>query len=72
MEDQNGIITMYTIMQMVVLTGDSNEYITNNTNMTLANLTPHATYVWTIAASTSVGRGPYSTAVNIIMPEDGM
>lgn len=72
MEDQNGIITMYTIMQMIVLTGDSNEYVTNSTHMTVTDLTPHATYVWTIAASTSVGRGPYSTALNHIMPEEGM
>ena len=72
MEDQNGIITMYTIMLTVVLSRDSYEYVTNITNMTLSNLTPYATYVWTIAATTSVGRGPYSTAINIIMPEDGM
>lgn len=70
--DQNGIITVYTIMQTVVATGDSIEYVTNNTNMTLTDLTPHTTYAWAIAASTSVGRGPYSTTVNVIMPEDGM
>ena len=27
--------------------------------------------MWTIAASTSVGIGPNSTAINVLMPEDG-
>ena len=63
---------MYAIRQTIVVTGDTNEYITNATNLTLTNLTPYTTYAWTIAASTSVGRGPYSTVVNVLMPEDGM
>ena len=52
-------------------TGEENEYTTTNTNITVTNLSPYTTYVWTIAASTSVGIGPNSTAINVLMPEDG-
>ena len=64
-EDQNGIITEYTIRRGAI------EYITNTTNLTIADLSPHTAYAWRIAASTSVGIGPFSTTVNVIMPEDG-
>lgn len=47
------------------------EYITNTTHLELTDLTPHTSYVFTVAASTSVGIGPYSTGYNIITPEDG-
>ena len=69
--DQNGIITNYTIRWTLTPSEGESEYTTTNTNITVSNLTPHTTYVWTIAASTSVGIGPYSTAVNILMPEAG-
>lgn len=56
----------------MVATGDSNEYETNTTNLEITNLTPYTSYAWAIAASTTVGRGPFSTTVNVITPEDGM
>ena len=71
MSDQNGAITEYTVRWSLV-TGEQDEYTTTNTNITVTDLSPYTTYVWTIAASTSVGIGPYSTAINILMPEDGI
>jgi hypothetical protein len=70
LSDQNGIITQYTLWWSLLTTGEENEYTTTNTNITVTNLSPYTTYVWTIAASTSVGIGPNSTAINVLMPED--
>ena len=35
-------------------------------------LQPFTTYYFIIAASTIVGRGPFSTIITLQMPEDGM
>ena len=68
-ESKNGIITEYTIRQV---TGDQDEYYaTNATHFELTDLIPNTGYTFTIAASTSVGTGPYSPIVNVITPEDG-
>lgn len=69
---QNGYITGYTLRWSSVNGPDVNENTTANTNITLSNLTPFTNYAWTIAASTIVGIGPFSTTVNFVMPEDGM
>lgn len=69
--DRNGIITEYTLRWSLVTTGEHNEYTTTATNITVTSLLPYTTYVWTITASTTVGIGPYSTAINVLMPEDG-
>lgn len=35
-------------------------------------LRPFTTYYYIIAASTAIGRGPFSTVFTLLMPEDGM
>lgn len=42
------------------------------TTITLWSLHPHYMYSFTVAAATSVGVGPYSTAGSIRMPQDGI
>ena len=68
MEEQNGLIVGYTISQTH---GNVYPVDADNTTLTLSNLSPYTTYTWVIAASTSVGRGPFSTTLNILTPEDG-
>jgi receptor-type tyrosine-protein phosphatase Q len=68
--EQNGIITAYTIQWNLLTTEDQEQLTATGTNITVTDLIPHTTYAWTIAASTSVGMGPYSPASNVLMPED--
>ena len=70
--DRNGVILNYTVRWSLAATGAVNEHTTAATNITVSDLNPHTTYVWIIAASTSIGTGPYSTAVNVLMPEEGI
>ena len=41
------------------------------TSLTVSTLQPFTTYFCIIAASTSVGMGPFSTVVTLQTPEDG-
>ena len=59
-EDQNGVIISYTISVSVQETGESFIYTTSDTTYSFTALKPYRTYDITIAASTSVGTGPYS------------
>ena len=69
--DRNGIVTEYTINVSAVETGEEFQLISTNTLLTVTNLRPYTTYQCIIAASTSVGIGPFSTVVTVITPEDG-
>ena len=69
--EQNGLITSYTITWTEVLTGEMYQLSTNSTGLTLSGLLPYTTYDWRVAAWTSIGMGPFSTTVNLLMPEDG-
>ena len=71
-DEQNGIITGYTITQTELVTGEVNQFSTNATNLMLTNLSPYTTYTWVIAASTVIGQGPFSTTITLLMPEDGI
>lgn len=69
-EEQNGIIVNYTISQSPL--NVMYEVDSNSTSLTLHQLSPYTPYIWVIAASTRVGRGPFSTTLNVLTPEDGM
>ena len=70
---QNGIIVDYTVNITVTETGESFQHTTDgNTTLLLTGLHPYYTYSITVAASTSIGLGPYTVMYFIRMPEDGM
>ncbi len=70
-EDQNGVIISYLISVTVNETGETFVLSTNDTSLSITGLRPYRTYICTIAASTSVGVGPYSTSVIAETLEDG-
>lgn len=70
-DQQNGVIVGYHVIQTEVSTGDIDQFTTNTTNLYIENLSPFTTYTWAIAASTTVGQGPFSTTISLLMPEDG-
>ena len=71
-EDSNGILVGYIIR----VTGqDTNEFIELQTNMTsiqVENLHPFYSYVFTVAARTEAGAGPFSPVIHLQMPSAGM
>ena len=54
-----------------VETGEEFQLTSTTTSYNVTNLRPYTTYQCIIAASTSVGIGPFSTIVTILTPEDG-
>ena len=70
-EDQNGIITNYTISVAVTGTNETFLLYSVSTSITIATLKPYTTYFLRVAASTSVGQGPPSTVLILSTPEDG-
>ena len=69
--DQNGVIRSYIINISVAETGSSFQQTSETTALYISNLHPFYTYTLTVAAVT-IGPGPYSVALIIRMPEDGM
>ena len=70
--DQNGIILEYTVNVSAVETGEEFQLTSTTTSITVTTLRPYTTYLCIIAASTTVGIGPFSTVFTIVTPEDGM
>jgi receptor-type tyrosine-protein phosphatase Q len=67
-ELQNGLIRSYTIQLLTVATGILTLRNSSSLNVTIKSLHPHYEYEISVAAST-VGLGPYSTEITVIMPE---
>lgn len=70
-EEKNGIITSYTVS---LLEAEREEEIYLQTKMVSINVTglmPFTTYFVSIAASTSVGIGPFGTMLVMNTQEDG-
>lgn len=70
-EHQNGIITGYFINVTALETGTAIHMSTANNNVTFESLQPFTTYFCIVAARTSAGKGPYTTAVIVQTLEDG-
>ena len=70
-EDQNGVIISYTISVSVQETGESVVYTTSDPTLELAGLMIYTTYGIEIAASTSVGQGPFTQEFNVTTLEEG-
>ena len=73
LEDQNGVIVSYTIIVSGALTGQiaiSRTVPSSQTSVTMMNLLPFTTYLCSIAASTSVGIGPFSQNLTVATSQD--
>lgn len=69
--DQNGIITGYKINVTVVNSGVSFQQTSTDSSLLLDNLLPFTTYSCRVAATTSVGTGPFSMAISFLTNEAG-
>ena len=72
-ENQNGVITGYVINITVPNTQETFQLLVagNTLYIHVDTLVPFTTYVCIIAEHTSVGLGPYSTALIVTTHEDG-
>ena len=70
-ENQNGIITGYVINITAMNRLETFQLLVASNTLYIDSLVPFTTYVCIIAAHTSVGLGPYSTAVFVTTDEDG-
>lgn len=68
--ESNGIITSYTITQVVA--GSTSTLTTTELMLRVTNLRPFTSYTFDIAASTTVGLGPRTAPVTENTPEAGM
>ena len=66
----NGIIRRYVLRLSEIETGRQEQFFTNNTTITISNRHPFYYYSCIISAET-IGQGPFSKAVIILMPEAG-
>lgn len=64
-------MTIFTINVSAVETGEDFQLTSTTTSITVTSLRPYTTYRCIIAASTSVGIGPFSTVFTLVTPEDG-
>ena len=69
-EFQNGVITHYVIRVTEIETGMVFQYTSTSTSYSLQSLHPAYTYRYEIAASTTIGLGPFSTPISIITDEE--
>ena len=70
-ENRNGKIIKYTVKVISVETGVESQLSTTETSLLVISLTPYKTYQFSVAASTAVGQGPYTSSISVTTPEDG-
>ena len=71
-EFHNGLILDYSVNISEAETGRSFQLASGGLrSIVIPGLHPFYTYTFVVAASTIVGRGPYTTSHSIQMPEDG-
>ena len=70
-EEQNGIIVNYVINVTEADRGVTFQLFSRNTSVSVNSLLPFTSYNFLIAASTSVGVGPFSRLLTLQTPEDG-
>ena len=69
-QDHNGIIREYVVTISIVGSNETQTQTFTGTTAIIGSLIPSFTYQFTVAAYT-IATGPYSTSVNITLPEDG-
>ena len=62
-EQQNGVITQYTVTVYTLTTNESQQLVTTDTSIEVLDLHPFYLYELIVAAETTVGVGPYSQPV---------
>ena len=70
-QDQNGIITGYTLQVFSSQLGLLRETNVSSNGSTVDSLHPYTTYLFRVAAMTVVGRGPYSDYLTVTTQQDG-
>ena len=70
-EKRNGDISGYTVTVLNADTEDTFLLSTIETSLTVQSLTPYKSYQFSVAASTSVGLGPFTSPISVTTPEDG-
>ena len=70
--EQNGIITSYVVNITGVETGEQLQLTSQSQSVNVTGLTPYTTYLCIVAASTTIGPGPFSTQIIIGTPEAGI
>ena len=73
LEEQNGVITSYTLVVSEASSGQvqvSRTLPSSETSLTIDSLLPFTNYLCTIAASTSVGMGPSSQTITVTTLQD--
>ena len=71
-EDQNGVITGYTLNVTSLVKGETEELFTESTGYVLDPVSPYTLYSAAVAAQTDAGRGPFSASVSVQTLEDGV
>ena len=71
--DQNGLITQYMVNITNTDLGTSSILVVpgSNTSVELTTLKPYTSYLCSVAATTSIGSGPYTVGISITTAEDG-
>ena len=69
-EERNGIITGYIINVTAVERGEEMQLQSQSVNIAV-DVSPYTSYIFTIAATTTVGKGPYSMVIVVRTPSDG-
>ena len=70
--DQNGVINHYVVKLREINTDVVWSFVAVDEDISIGSLHPFYYYECTVAASTSVGTGPRSTAVRVQMDEEGL
>ena len=70
-EDQNGVIIRYRVNITVLGTMEMYQLLSVNGSITVLSLRPYTTYIFTIAAETAVGVGPFSGVHTVMTATDG-
>ena len=70
-EDQNGVIIRYRVNITVLSTREMYQLLSVNASITVLALRPYTSYIFNIAAETSVGVGPFSGANTVMTATDG-
>ena len=68
---RNGNITGYTVSVKDTETNETRELSTDGNSLTVTNLTPYVGYIFSVAANTTVGQGPFTPILSITTAEDG-
>ena len=69
-QDHNGIIRKYIVTISIVGRNEIQTQTFTDTSAIIGSLMPSITYQFRVAAYT-IATGPYSTSINITLPEDG-